>query len=669
MAMLLGIDTGGTFTDAVLFDEDAGGTGVVTKAKALTTKQDLSIGIGNAVDATLAQIDGVAGIALVSISTTLATNALVEGQGGRIALILIGFDDGALGRAGLGDALAGDPAIFVAGGHSATGDRQAPLDQGAIRAGALAHAGNVDAFAIVAHFGVRNPEDERIAREIVREATGLPITCGHDLSANLNGPKRAVTSVLNARLVGMITALIAATEAILTARGIAAPLMLVRGDGSLVSADFAKARPIETILSGPAASLVGAAHLTGIEDAVISDIGGTTTDIAVLRGGRPAIRADGAAVGGHQTMVEAVDMVTHGLGGDSLVTVDDSRLQARLVLGPRRAIPISLLAHDHPDLVHRALDLQLQQARPDEHDARFLVANPAARQMAGLREADAALLEAIGAMPKPAHDVLKARAQSASLARLVAQGLVRIAAFTPSDAAHVLGHHAAWDGEAARKAATLMARKRDGQARAIAPGPEAFSDMTYRAVIRGSAAYLLDAALAHDGVAPDMAAPFSDSALARRALDGHSGAARLSIGLDLPLVGLGASAPLYYPPIAARLGTGAIVPEDADVANAVGAVVGRVRISREAVITQPSEGCFRVHLPGAGGDFPTLEAATAHLWNALRAAAVQDAQAAGASSVETRQEWSEKTATTEGKRVFIEGHGRVVASGRPRLAS
>ena len=127
--------------------------------------------------------------------------------------------------------------------------------------------------------------------------------------------------------------------------------MLVRGDGALVSAAFAKTRPIETILSGPAASLVGASVLTGEANAMIADIGGTTTDIAVLRDGTPRLNAEGAEVGGHRTMVEAVDMRAIGLGGDSELHIDDSGLTARYALGPRRVLPLSLLAHLQPEAV------------------------------------------------------------------------------------------------------------------------------------------------------------------------------------------------------------------------------------------------------------------------------------------------------------------------------
>src|SRR5690606_38827030 len=114
-SLSLGIDTGGTYTDAVLFSETAG---VIAKAKALTTRHDLAVGIAGAVDAVLEEsgIDP-ARIGLVSMSTTLATNALVEGQGGRVALVMVGFSEADLARDGLRTALGTDPVIFLPGGH------------------------------------------------------------------------------------------------------------------------------------------------------------------------------------------------------------------------------------------------------------------------------------------------------------------------------------------------------------------------------------------------------------------------------------------------------------------------------------------------------------------------------------------------------------------------
>lgn len=330
--LYLGIDTGGTYTDAVLWSES---TGIVAKAKSLTTRHDLAEGIAGAVDAVLSEAAIKAGeIKLVSMSTTLATNALVEGQGGRVALVMVGFDEADIARSGLSKALGSDPVIFCPGGHDVHGDpRQLMLD---VLVGALPSlAETVSGVAVASYFAVRNPEHEIAVRDIVRERTGLPVTCSHELSSKLGGPRRALTTLLNARLISMIDRLVDATEGFLAERGIAAPLMVVRGDGALITAEFARARPIETILSGPAASLVGARYMTGLDDAVVSDIGGTTTDIAVLDGGRLRLDPEGATVGGMRTMVEAVAMRTFGLGGDSEVSLHERSLTSTIVLGPR----------------------------------------------------------------------------------------------------------------------------------------------------------------------------------------------------------------------------------------------------------------------------------------------------------------------------------------------
>ena len=213
-------------------------------------------------------------------------------------------------------ALGSDPVIFCPGGHDVHGD-PVSLVLDALVAALPSLADTVSGVAVASYFAVRNPEHEIAVRDIIRERTGLPVTCSHELSSKLGGPRRALTTLLNARLISMIDRLVNATEGFLAKRGIAAPLMVVRGDGALITAEFARARPIETILSGPAASLVGARYMTGIDDAVVSDIGGTTTDIAVLDGGRLRLDPEGATVGGMRTMVEAVAMRTFGLGGDS----------------------------------------------------------------------------------------------------------------------------------------------------------------------------------------------------------------------------------------------------------------------------------------------------------------------------------------------------------------
>jgi N-methylhydantoinase A/oxoprolinase/acetone carboxylase beta subunit len=405
MALLLGVDTGGTYTDAVLIRDERE---VVASAKALTTREDLAKGIGNAVRAVL-ETSGAAAreVGMAALSTTLATNALVEGQGGRVGLIYIGFREQDLDSHGLRAALAGDPALVLAGGHGHAGQEAAALDRAGLEAW-LAEDRGISAYAVAAQFATRNPAHELAAAEIIRARTGRPVSCSHHLSAKLGGPKRALTALLNARLIGMIARLIERAEVTLHDLGIDAPLKVVRGDGALISAEQAKERPIETILSGPAASLVGARWMTGARDALVSDIGGTTTDIALLRDGRPAIDPAGAQVGPWRTMVEAVAMRTTGLGGDSEVHLREEGLEGGLWLGPRRLVPVSLMAVEAAGVVHDALDAQLRRETPGEHDGRFLRAVPG-MEAEGLGEKDMALLERIGAGVCALGDALKSR--------------------------------------------------------------------------------------------------------------------------------------------------------------------------------------------------------------------------------------------------------------------
>ncbi|MEQ1873901.1 MAG: hydantoinase/oxoprolinase family protein [Ilumatobacteraceae bacterium] len=660
--MLLGIDTGGTYTDAVIYDDIA--HTVVAKAKAPTTHHELSIGIRGAIDAVLlrAAVDP-ANIELVSLSTTLATNALVEGKGRPVCAVIIGFDGDVLERAGLGEALGNDPAIILAGGHDPHGNALAALDAQQLTAEVVAAEPHVEAFAVTAQFSVRNAEHEQAAAAIIRSITDKPVTLSHHLSARLNGPKRAVTAVLNARLISIIDGLVRTTERTLRERGINAPLMVVRGDGSLVSAEFVRERPIETILSGPAASLVGAAHLTGATDAVISDIGGTTTDIAVLRDGLPIISADGASVGGHQTMVSAVAMRTHGLGGDSHVRHDERAAGAVLRLGPRKVIPLCQLAVEHAALVHAMLDQQLASSMPGELDGIVLIAENFDDKVAALDGVERSVLQGMGGRVCAAAQALSTLQLRRVMERLVQRGVLQLAAFTPTDAAHVLGMQSMYDGVAAAKAAELFARHRDRLGRAIAADAATMAQLVIDTLVRRSAEAVLAAAFVHDGLPPEAV----DQQVVQVALNRGFSVAAVTVGLQLPLIGLGASAPAYYPLVAALLGAESQIPADADVANAVGAVVGRVRLSRTCVVTAPQHGQYLVHVEGeTPAMFTDLEDARTFAREHLSVVLAGEMVTAGAPVFETIENWSENIVDLGGMDMFVEGSLTITASGRPR---
>ena len=220
-------------------------------------------------------------------------------------------------------------------------------------------------------------------------------------------------------------------------------------------------------MSGPAASIVGARWLTGETEAIISDIGGTTTDIAVLMGGKPAIDPRGASVGPYRTMVEAVAMYTFGLGGDSEVKLRVESLGGDISLGPKRVIPVALAASIEPDLIHQTLDNQLKNETPNDFDARFIRRTRASTEPV-LSERDDKVYRRIGEQFYPMSKVVKSRLDLQSVIKLVSVGVAQISAVTPSDASHVLCKSNAWDKEAAIKAIDLFARRRNGSGELLA---------------------------------------------------------------------------------------------------------------------------------------------------------------------------------------------------------
>jgi len=664
MTVLLGVDTGGTYTDAVLIRDEAE---VIASAKSLTTRADLAVGVGAAVRAVLAQANVDAGdVSMASLSTTLATNALVEGQGGRVALVYIGFRARDLEAHGLAEALKGDPSIVLDGGHNHAGAEAAPLNEDALREFLETHKHDVSGFAVASQFATRNPAHELRAAQMVGQITGRPVSASHQLSAKLNGPKRAMTAVLNARLIGMIDRLIGRAEDVLREIGISAPMMVVRGDGALISSGQARERPIETILSGPAASIVGARWMTGADHALVSDIGGTTTDVALLVDGRPAIDPAGARVGQYRTMVEAVAMRTTGLGGDSEVHFLTDGLQGGVTLGPRRVLPVALVAVDAPQVVHDTLDAQLRSTTPGEHDGRF-VRVIAGQTQEGLAPREEALLDRMGTSVMPLGDVLKNRIEQGALKRLIERGLVQVAAVTPSDASHVLGSVDVWDVEAARKALALFGRRRTGAGTMLASDPANVARMIVDQLTDQTVLALLETALAQDGFAepPEVLARHI---LMQRGMRAGKGLVRIETGLDVPVIGLGASAATYYPAVGTRLRTQMVLPTHAGVANAIGAVVGRVTMRRMGTVTSPGEGKFRVHLPTGPQDFGDQDSAVSALETVLKDQAIADAKAAGAADIQVTVTRDIRVAGVEAREVFVEAQIVVEASGRPRVA-
>ena len=688
LPLLLGIDTGGTYTDAVLFCREQG---VVRSAKSLTTREDLSLGI-IAAAARVLPVEP-RRIAMVSISTTLATNAIVEGRGSPVCLLMVGQGPEALARAGLGAALCDDPVVFIAGGHDASGAELAPLDEDAVHAAVARHAAGVAAFAVAAHFAVRNAAHESRVCALVRERCARPVTCSQELSDRLDAPRRALTTVLNARLIPMITELVAAVGRMMADQGLSAPLMVVKGDGSLIRAELASQRPVETILSGPAASMVGAHHLSKAEDALVVDMGGTTSDVAVLERSRPRLRDDGASVGGWRTMVRAVSAHTVGLGGDSEVRIGKG---GECAIGPRRVVPMSLLAQRQPAVLERLSERRERMLHDADQIRLATLVRPLEAMPEGLTRFERELVETLARdlhwVSEVAGDLVLGR----TLERLVRRDLVAVCGFTPTDAAHVLGMQSTWSVEGARRAAELWRSLAEAAGGCVGPDPESFCRWVIDAVTLAAGRAAVDAALAHEGSGLDAGAGAAgmlvERALGVRRIEAGrttpgaapagphpdslpagsgkgDGLVEVSLRLLRPLVAVGAPAASYFPPVAERLSAGLRVPEHAEVANAVGAVAAGVMQRERVLISSPSAGRFRVHAGAEVEDFSQYEASRTRARDLALALAHEKARSAGADHVHVEVEQHDLRAPgLGGEEVFVETTITATAFGRPDLA-
>jgi len=659
MSILLGIDTGGTYTDAVLLDDERG---ILATAKALTTKHELSVGIREAIEAVLPTPP--VEISMVSLSTTLATNAVVEGQGSPVCSLLLGYDPETLHDVGMDRTVARDNIVFLQGGHTGTGEELAPLDMKGAEEAIRRHSPRVSAFAVSGFFGVRNPTHELRVRQLVRDLTGLPVTCGHELTTHLNAPRRALTVSMNARLIPLLSDLVRTVRDMLRSKGIQAPLMVVKGDGSLMEADMALERPVETILSGPAASVVGACFLTDATDSFVIDMGGTTTDIAAMRQGQPVLNEQGVRVGNWDIMVEAIDVRTTGLGGDSEAVLEG---EGKLVVGPRRVVPLSLLAEQDPDTLE-ALRRQMASAA-DADQGRFV------RKQKNLADEPLALTPGqqevwhlIGDGSVALVDLL-ARVKIPPLYRryldeLTEQGLVAMSAFTPTDAVHVLGRYRCWSVEAAELGAALWARQ-------LGETPKAFSERVVRQVEVQAGRAIMASVLAEEGFEPAERWNGLERMMIDRAIGvDEGGSFSLSLSLERPVVAIGAPVSTYLPAVTSRMNAELRVPEHAAVANAIGTVAGGVAQTVRLLI-RPVEidSAYRVHLPSGTRTFNSLEEAVARAQEVAEDAARELALRAGADQPRVKFERIDRTARGGGvEEIYMETEVIARAVGRPRTA-
>ena len=594
----LGIDAGGTYTDAVVYDFTTKSTRC--KGKALTTRWDFTVGINRALEKL--DPDQLKQVEMVALSTTLATNAIVEGEGQRVGLLLMP----PYGIYQPGD-FAHEPKALIPGRLSITGEETEPVDQDRVRqiVTRMVEKDRVGAFAVSGFAGAINPEHEMTVKRIIHEETGLWVTCGHELSTILDFTIRATTAVLNARIIPRLGRLIVNLENALQRKGILAPIVVVKGDGTLMRAEMAKQRPVETIFSGPAASVAGARYLTGLEDALVVDVGGTTTDTAAVENGRVRVCSTGSTVAGRRTHVRALDIRTAGLGGDSLI----SREKGIVSIGPRRVAPIAWLGAtvDGADAAIDYLGSCLRSFETSTRNMQILAFTGTADRFEPT-EMEKKVLDLLEKRPRSIHELTRRTGvlldRHLPLDRLEEHFIVQRCGLTPTDLLHINGAFQRWDPAAADRFFHMFA--------ALSRRSEsALLKELLETVSRNLALEILKRQL-DDEVNPEAlhSCPVCQ-ALMNNVFNGGNSHYRVHIDFKRPVVGIGAPITFFLPRAADMIGARAVLPEHADVANAIGAITSSVVVEKQVRI-----------IPGDGGGFFIEGLAGARRFKAFDAADV-----------------------------------------------
>ncbi|MCD6396868.1 MAG: DUF1638 domain-containing protein [Spirochaetaceae bacterium] len=641
----LGIDAGGTYTDAVIYDFDR--SLVLSKAKAPTTRWNFTLGITEALR-TL-DPDLLSKVDITVVSTTLATNAIIENSGCRVGLILMPPCKISPGQ------ISHNYWRIVRGRLTIQGDELEAIHEEEIRrtVAELIDKYKVEAFAVSGYGSTVNPVHELAIKKIIETETGLAVCCGHSLSNTLDFFIRANTAVLNVGIIPLVEQFIRDLEMSLKELDICGRVMFVRGDGSLMSREKAILNPIETTLSGPAASVAGAKFLTESSDAMIIDVGGTSSDIGIITNGRIKLTEKGARVGRWRTHIKAVDMSTLGTGGDSRILIDKGDLK----IGPRRVVPVgrlydtagSMKAIDYITDIHS--DFYTSTAAMEIF---ALTGRQAEWKLTGEEEK---IIDVLSDRP---HSVMELSIKIKhglwnflSTAGLEQSAVIQRYGLTPTDLLTAEGEIVLWPSDISIKVFRLYCTvlKTDG---------EGFIKEVFESITDNLLQTLV---LQELDVPGDEAKKLTENRTFKTLLEklkGQSRALALTPSLNTALIGVGAAASWLLKDLAGHLCSSLIIPENGDVANAVGAVCSMVTVKKEASVLPLADGKFLVSGLGESVRFKSFKDACGYLETALAEEVQTEAVKAG--TMEKNINWKAEN------RISKAGNGDTIFLGREYIA-
>jgi N-methylhydantoinase A/oxoprolinase/acetone carboxylase beta subunit len=533
---IIGIDTGGTFTDAVLMDRKTGR--ILASAKKPTTHHRLAESTSSAL-ASLLQGSGIAPeeIGAVAVSSTLATNSVVENKGARVALFVIGYVRHFK--------LPVKAVIFVKGGHNIMGEEEEPLELDYLVNLLHGLKDEVDAYGVCSAMSMVNPTHELVAEKAISMIDPKPVFCSHRISQTAGMQERAATAGLHAKLMPIMQDYVSGVEQAMASQGLTCPMMIIGGNGKTVSSAKAVEQAGVTVASGPACTASFGARQTD-DSALVIDVGGTTTDIAMIENGRPLMAAGGCRIGLWQTHVEAIDMSTGGIGGDSHLSVSEKGV---LSIGPTRVVPISM-AEDLPPVGNWL-------GAGDQ--SRLIVLRPEAIPARERDELTAFLASHGPATPETIRRLTRLGGVTLGrhLEQLARTQQIYECGFTPTDALHVLDRISLGDKERAIHGAKILAD-------AAGLNVEAFCETVIRQTEDRIENLIVDHVIQH----------YWGKSLANfvSTRNDHP-VLGVNFSLKIPLIGIGAAARHFLPQVAARLATTVTFPENCEVGNAVGAAM------------------------------------------------------------------------------------------------
>ena len=592
----IGIDTGGTCTDAVIYDCET--KEILAAGKALTTKANLEIGIANALDQLPEEL--LTRAESLALSTTLATNACVENKGCRAKLLIIGTSQDIIARLRqeLSDHGISDMSQLIvldAKPENLFSDPYDP-DWEALEADIPELFSDCDSVGIVqAYPNANGGRFEFTALRILKRHLTIPLTIAYDICKEVSFMRICASTLLNARLIPLISEFLQAVHRVMDRRGLDIPILIVRSDGVLMSEEMAVTRPVETLLCGPAASVVGGLELSDADDAVVLDMGGTTTDIAMVRSRDPIMTGDGVMIGQYRTSVRGVDARAVSLGGDTAVRYDNDGLYLDTV----RIIPVSILADSYPCVVEELRKLALSKRMHARMSHEFYVLQRDISGRAGFTAEEHGICEALKDGPlitAKLAERIGLDIYQLNTKRLEQEGIVIRSGITPTDMMVLKGDLSIYDPAAAGEALKFVSRSTHIPADQI---PDMVYEMVVKAMYKHLGGFLLHQQ--YPGPKSPFAPERTDALLEAlyAQAKGESGAiAGLSLKTQLPLVGIGAPIHVFLPRVAELFGTRAILSKYSGVANALGAAcaqrVARLDVNVFVNTTDPAAGGYYV---------------------------------------------------------------------------